>query len=222
MPDRRSLTIIALMATAAAVFAYQPTDQGRSEMAFEYGATPRNISHAWDQWVDGDRGPQIWQSLARLVTALFIHGDFPHLMMNMVFLWAFGSLTARILGPWTALVVFFVTGVCGNLAQIALNTESAAPIVGASGAVCGFEGVYFGLALRWQLPDPDVWPLAHPIPPLQLAAFAVVGIVFDVYSLMNQNVGIAFGAHIGGFLSGMLIAAVISFFYHSQRAWPAR
>ena len=222
MPDRRYSTIVALIATAVAVFAIRPTDQGLSEMAVDYGATPKSITTAWDQWVEGQRGPQIWQSLSRLVTALFVHGDFSHLLMNMVFLWTFGSLTARILGPWTALILFFLTGVSGNLAQIALNTDSAAPIVGASGAVCGYEGVYFGLALRWQLPDPDVWPLAHPIPPMQLAAFAAVGIAFDVYSLMNQHGGIAFGAHIGGFASGVLVAALISSVYRSQRAWPTR
>ena len=79
--------------------------------------------------------------------------------------------------------------------------------------------MYLGLALRWHLPDPHVWPLAHPIPPLQLGAFAVVGFFFDAYSLMNHNQGVAYGAHIGGLLSGLALAAVITTFYPTLKAW---
>jgi membrane associated rhomboid family serine protease len=101
------------------------------------------------------------------------------------------------------------------MVQAWLNSDSPIPILGASGAVCGFEGVYLGLALRWQLPDPDVWPLAFPVPPLQLGAFAVLGFVGDMYFLANQGQGVAYGAHVGGFLSGLAIAAMITTVYPS-------
>jgi len=137
----------------------------------------------------------------------------------MVFLWTFGYLTSQILGQRSALAVFFLTGVCGNIVQIWLNASSPAPIIGASGAVCGFEGVYLGLALRWQLPWPDVWPLAHPVPPLQLGAFAVLGFVGDMLLMANHDEHIAYGAHLGGFLSGVAIAAVITTVYPTLVAY---
>ena len=73
--------------------------------------------------------------------------------------------------------------------------------------------------MRWQLPWPDVWPLAHPIPPLQLAAFAAIGVLFDAYSLMNFEQRIAYGAHLGGFLSGVMIAALLTQFYLTASAF---
>ncbi len=97
--------------------------------------------------------------------------------------------------------------------QAWLKPQSSRPIIGASGAVCGFEGIYLGLILRWKLPWPDVWPLAHPIPPIRLAAFAILGVVIDAYSLMNFDQRIAYGAHLGGFFSGLFIAALLTQFY---------
>ena len=164
-------------------------------------------SHAWTGLLAGQWSLTIVGVLSTLLTALFLHGDIEHLLYNMVFLWAFGSLTSGHLGKWWALGLFFVCGACGNMVQTCMNPNSPIPIIGASGAICGFEGIYLGLAMRWQLPWPDVWPLAHPIPPMQLVAFAVIGVLLDAYSLMNFEQRIAYGAHLGGFLSGVAIAA---------------
>jgi membrane associated rhomboid family serine protease len=110
-------------------------------------------------------------------------------------------------------------GVTGNIFQILLEPESSVPIIGASGAICGLEGVYLGLAIRWRLPWPSVWPLAYPIAPFQLAAFAVIGFIGDVYFLAHQGQEIAYGAHIGGFLSGLTIGALVTTIYPSAAAF---
>jgi membrane associated rhomboid family serine protease len=97
-----------------------------------------------------------------------------------------------------------------------VNSNSPAPIIGASGGISGLAGTYLGLALRWQLPWPDVWPIAHPIPPMQLGAFAVLGFIGDVHLLANQAQHIiAYGAHVGGFLCGFTIAVIITSVYPS-------
>ena len=88
------------------------------------------------------------------MTALFLHGSPAHLVMNMVFLWMFGSQISQYLGRWWALGTFFVCGIGGFVLHVILNRESDIPCIGASGAVTGFEGIYFGLIMQWQLS----WP----------------------------------------------------------------
>ena len=104
------------------------------------------------------------------------------------------------------------------MTQVCLNQHSDIPIIGASGAVCGLEGVYLTLALRWPLRWPDVWPIAHPIPPLQLGLFAALGAALDIYSLTSGAERIAYGAHVGGFLSGLVIATVITQIFPTDTA----
>ena len=82
------------------------------------------------------------------------------------------------------------------------------------------EGVYFVLALRWVLPKPHVFPLAHPVPPLNLAIFAAIGIAFDIYGVASRtDSNIAYGGHIGGFASGALVALVISSLFRTRESW---
>ena len=182
-PVARSPTIVGIIVVATVVFLFE--EATGADLARQYGATPAKLQHAWTGLLAGQWGLATVGVLSTLLTALFLHGDIEHLLYNMVFLWAFGSLTSGHLGKWWALGLFFVCGACGNMMQTCMNPNSPIPIIGASGAICGFEGIYLGLAMRWQLPWPDVWPLAHPIPPMQLVAFAVIGVLLDIYSLMN-------------------------------------
>ena len=217
MNPYRHLSILGIIAVAAIVFAGEQMRD--TSFAEDYGAVPAAIVPAFRALVHGEMSLAVAQSLSRLVTALFLHGDAQHIVYNMAFLWTFGYLTSQILGQWWALVIFLLCGICGNIVQVLLNVDSFGPIIGASGAICGFEGVYFGLALRWQLPWPEVWPLAYPVPPLQLGAFAVLGFIADMYFLANHGEGIAYGAHIGGFLSGLAIATLVTMLYPTVGAY---
>lgn len=210
MHDRPKKSIVLVIAVAVAVFLLRPTAAGRHQMAERYGAIPVEISQATRAIVAGEVDAAVAGTMARLATAIFVHADFEHLLMNMVLFWPFATLVARHLGDVAMMVLVVVTGIAGNGVQVWLNVDSPLPVVGASGAVTGLEGVYFGLLLRWKLPDPDVWPLAHPVPPLQLGAFAVAGILYDAYSVMNHAQGIAYGAHLGGFIAGLAAAAIIT------------
>lgn len=220
MPTIRHISIVAIIVLCAMVFTYQQTHG--DEVTEEFAAVPTVISHGFSAIVAGEPNFDALRATSRLLTAVLMHGDFEHILYNMVFLWLFGMLVADHLGQWWALLFFVVTGIAGNVAQVLLNIDSPISILGASGAVCGFEGVYLGLALRWQLPPPDVWPLAHPIPPMQLAAFAVLGAGFDAFKLMNHQQHIAYGAHVGGFIAGLAIAAVVTTLYPTEAAYRRR
>lgn len=217
MPLRQHYTITAIIAVASVVFVVEHFDY--RAIVDQFGAVPLAIVTAWQSLLAGSATADDWRALATLFTATLVHADLEHILLNCVMLWVFGSLVSQHLGPWWSLAVFVVTGMAGNLLQVALEPDSPAPIIGASGALCGFEGMYLALALRWPLRWPDVWPLAHAIPPLQLAALGVVGFFVDVYSQLGEGQGIAYGAHMGGFVSGFFLACVLTSIYPTEQSF---
>jgi membrane associated rhomboid family serine protease len=217
MPIHRYLSILGIIAFAAAVFVFG--EMREEPFADEYGAVPAKVVAAFHAIRSGDVSVGALCELATLVTAIFLHAGAEHIVYNMVFLWIFGSLTADYLGQWRALAAFFLCGIMGNVVQVALDPASPIPIVGASGAISGFAGLFFGLALRWQLPWVEVWPVAYPIPPQQLAVVAAIGFAGDMLMITNQDSHIAYGAHLGGFLTGLAIAAIVTTLYPTQYAY---
>jgi len=173
-------------------------------------ARPRNLEQAWQHLLDGDLSGATFASLATLVTSAFLHGSFAHLGFNMLYLWIFGFLVARLVGHGWMLIVFLLAAVGGVIGHTLLNRGEMIPLVGASGAIMGLEGAYLGMFIRWRLPNPDVWPLAHPIPPAQLLALVALGLFIDYTSIMqNVESSTAFGAHVGGFLAGVFIGSFL-------------
>ncbi len=207
----RHLSVCGIIGLAAIVFAYEQV--GSTSLAPEWGAIPTHVRAAFNGLLDGELSGASLQTLSTLITSMFLHGGPEHILFNMVFLWTFGVLTSDLLGQWRMLVIFVVCGIGGAIVHTLLNPESPVPMVGASGAICGLEGVYLGLALRWQLPYAEVWPLAHPVPPMQLGAFAIIGFVGDMVLLATHDAQIAYGAHLGGLLTGIMIAAAITTIY---------
>lgn len=211
MPIRRHLSIWGIIVLAGLLFAAEAMRDTSFSLAA--GAIPTRIRAAANSVLTGHFGLEAAMALGTLVSSIFLHGDPQHILYNMVFLWTFGILTSNLLGQWRTLAIFLVTGICGSILHVALNPSSSVPLIGASGAISGLEGVYLGLALRWQLPDVEVWPLAYPVPPMHLGFFALIGFMGDLILFANHEQHIAYGAHLGGFLSGLLIAAIITTIY---------
>ena len=220
MPLERHRTIVVLVALMFGLFFLE--DIFGVPASVHWKTIPVTVHATTVDLLHGEFSLDAAGHLASVLTAVFLHGDIGHVLFNMVYLWAFASLASQHLGQWWAFGLFFVLGICGNIAHIALNSDSPIGLLGASGAVSGFEGVYLGLALRWSLRWPDVWPLAHPIPPAQLCLFAGVGFVIDVFGLVGGSGGVAFAAHIGGFLSGVAIAWLITLRYRTEESWRRR
>lgn len=172
--------------------------------------TPLAVEESWNRLLAGSAGAADWQPLVAMFTSALLHGGLDHLLLNMIFLWMFGALLTDLLGTPKMLGIFFFTAMTASLGQVLLNLDSPMPFLGASGVVMGFEGAYLGLALRYALPDPFVWPLAHPVAPVQLGLFAGIGVIYDLSSIANASeAGIAYGAHIGGFLGGLVVALLL-------------
>jgi len=134
-------------------------------------AVPAESLAAWAQVRHGAGGLAEWAELGTWLSCVFLHADISHLAYNMLALWLFAALAADLLGQRWMLLLFFATALGGSVCHVLLNAESMVPCLGASGAVMGFEGAYLGLATRYHLPEPQVWPMSRPIPPAQFGAF---------------------------------------------------
>lgn len=146
-----------------------------------------------------------------LLTSLFLHGGWLHLLSNMWFLWIFGDNVEDILGHVKYLAFYLICGVASSLVQVSFTSGSAAPLIGASGAIAGVMGAYlvrfprstvitvvfFGFLFLLELPAAVVlifW--------FVLQVFSGAGSI--AYSQLSRG-GTAWFAHIGGFLTGMAL-----------------
>jgi len=145
-----------------------------------------------------------------LITSVFLHGGFIHLLGNMWYLWIFGDNVEDRLGHTRFLLFFLLCGIIGNLAHYAFNSGSPIPAIGASGAVAGVLGVYLisypGARILVLLPFFFLY--FTELPALVVLGFWIVlqffnGAASVVYS--QATGGVAWWAHIGGFFGGMLI-----------------
>ncbi|MCH7227424.1 rhomboid family intramembrane serine protease [Haloferula sp. A504] len=171
---------------------------------------PAEVTAAWNHLLAGTAGATEAWSLFTLLSCALLHSDIGHLASNLLFLWGFAALVSELLG-WRWMLVFFVlAAIGGSITHVALQPDNPIPMLGASGAVSGFMGAYLGLATRFRLPDPHVWPLARPIPPSHLAFFGGIYIAMDYFAIFGGSTElIAFGAHVGGFTTGLLMAGLL-------------
>lgn len=170
---------------------------------------PAEVVAAWHAFLSGDFSKDVLWELGTMLSTAFLHGDVGHYSGNMLFLWVFAALAAELVGQKWMFATFVFTAICGSICHTALNASEYTPVLGASGAVAGFEGLYLGMAVRWHLPDPHVWPMSSPIPPPQLAAIGIIGLVFDYMGFLGGQTQVAYGAHLGGFIGGMVLGAAI-------------
>ena len=144
-----------------------------------------------------------------LVTYMFLHGSWLHLLTNMAFLWVFADNVEDAFGYGAFALFYLLTGIAGGVAHVAMAPLSPAPLIGASGAVSGVIGAYILL-----YPRARIWVLLFMPLPLRFGAIWVLGgwFVFQVVSLFMAKDGdleVAWWAHIGGFLAGLAITFLL-------------
>ena len=140
-----------------------------------------------------------------VLTSMFMHGGFGHLAGNLLFLWIFGDNVEDAIGHLRYVVFYLSCGVCAAAAQVFTNLASQAPMVGASGAIAGVLGAYLVLYPRAPITVFVGFFL------ISLPAWVVVGFWFLLQLSggwaalgLDTASGVAFFAHIGGFLAGVL------------------
>ena len=150
-----------------------------------------------------------------LFTSMFLHGSFLHVAGNILFLWIFGDNVEDYLGHFQYLLFYLLSGLAAAFTHILLNASSRLPIIGASGAIAGVMGAYFIL-----YPRARVLTWFPPIFFFHVPAWLMLGYWFLVNFLSGTSTsiadtsqsagGIAFWAHVGGFVAGMLMVKIFS------------
>jgi rhomboid family protein len=149
--------------------------------------------------------------LLTLLTAMFLHGGWLHIIGNMLFLWIFGNNVEDRLGRPRFVVYYLVCGLAASLTQFAIDTGSDAPTIGASGAIAGVLGGYLLLYPRARVLT--VVPLLLFFYVVEIPAVLVLLLWFGLQVLdgsaalaaPHQSFGVAYFAHIGGFVIGFLL-----------------
>ena len=182
-------------------------DHDQRLISFIYGMIPAELFGLWR--------PRIHQALppwATIFTSMFLHGGWFHLIGNMVYLWIFGNNVEDVLGRGRYLLLYLACGIAAALAQAFANPASHIPMVGASGAIAGVLGAYLllhpGANVRC-----FVWIVIF-FRIVNVPAWAMLGLWFImnlVSGLMAapSKPGVAFWAHVGGFVSGLVLVMVL-------------
>ena len=147
---------------------------------------------------------------ATIITSMFLHGGWFHLIGNMVFLWVFGNNIEDAMGHGRFVVFYLLCGVAAAAAQVAVNPSSAVPMVGASGAISGVLGAY--LLLYPKVRVHTLVFLGFYVTTIALPAYIMLGYWILLQLLgglpalgrMDEG-GVAFFAHIGGFVAGLAL-----------------
>jgi membrane associated rhomboid family serine protease len=205
---------VALILVNTAVFLYQLTLPQRLEQPFlmSYAIVPARMEHL----LEAGRVP-IQVALEPLLTSMFLHGGWLHLIGNMWFLWVFGDNVEDRLGHASYFFFYMLCGFGAGLAHTLVNINSMVPSLGASGAISGVLGAYIVLYPRARVLT--LMPLIIFWFTLEIPAFVVLGYWFAIQFFsgistvnMKNAGGTAWWAHIGGFVVGVLLIKI----------WPQR
>jgi membrane associated rhomboid family serine protease len=182
--------------------------QGESGFIETFGVVPALLTNP-------SRDVSVIPPALTVLTSMFVHGGFWHLAGNMLYLWIFGNNVEEAMGHVRFGIFYLLCGIAAVAAQVLPNPDSAAPMVGASGAISGVLGAYLllyprakvllGLPLGFLIIElgryKAMWVLAiWFLMQLVMGAFAAAS---------NATGGIAFGAHIGGFVAGCLLVTIL-------------
>jgi membrane associated rhomboid family serine protease len=202
----RPIVTIVLIAVCALAFIWQLSlgEQGFELAVRALGVTPATlIGHQ-------HLPPELYlvPPAATLISSMFLHGGWMHIVGNMLYLWIFGNNVEDAMGHVRFTVFYLLCGLAAALAQAVLTPASAVPMIGASGAISGVLGAY--LLLYPHARVLTLIPLGFYARFIYLPAWLMLGFWF-VLQIINSLIvaeergGVAWGAHIGGFVAGVAL-----------------
>jgi membrane associated rhomboid family serine protease len=176
---------------------------------FQLGVIPANIT----AFLGGSGRLGLVAVLLPALTSMFLHGSWMHVIGNMWFLWIFGDNVEDYLGHFKYLLFYLASGLAAACAQVILNPHSRLPTVGASGAIAGVLGAYFLLYPRARV---LIWfPIFFFF---YLPAWVMLGYWFamqflsgaasSIVDYSDTRGGVAFWAHVGGFVAGIVLIKI--------------
>lgn len=146
-----------------------------------------------------------------LLTSMFMHGGYAHIIGNMLYLYIFGDNVEHRFGHIPFLLFYLIAGFAGNVAQVVLDPNGVIPNLGASGAIAGVMGAYLVLFPRNQVNVIFLYTVMT-IPAILVLGVWIVGQLFSTYgSIMTSAAstgGVAYAAHVAGFVAGVATALV--------------
>lgn len=169
------------------------------------GCIPYEITHMTDL-----SPPNLLPPPFTIISSMFLHGGLAHLLSNMLFLWIFGDNVEDKMGHIRYLIFYLLCGVGGAITHIIFNIDSQLPCIGASGAISGVMGAYmlfFPMARIRTLIVFFIFIQLVDIPAfLMIGYWILIQFIFGISEIGTKGGGIAWFAHIGGFLAGLFFA----------------
>lgn len=201
---------IGLILTCTVVFLWelQHGRHGSQSLMYAYGLIP-GVLFGFNSL---PRRLELVPPAFTVFTSMFLHGGWLHLLGNMLYLWIFGDNVEDAMGHGRFLFFYLLCGVAAAMAQALPDPHSTLPMIGASGAISGVLGAY--LVLFPQARVLVLVPLGIFLTTLRLSAWIVLVLWFALQFLSNMLAppgaggGVAFRAHIGGFVAGMILVMI--------------
>jgi membrane associated rhomboid family serine protease len=182
--------------------------QGGNEFVYRWAAIPANIMSG--------------HALLTLVTSMFLHSGWSHILGNMIFLWAFGPAMEDSMSPWRFAGFYLLGGLVAMMGQIALTADSTIPTLGASGAIAAVMGAFLVTYPRDQIRSLFFFFFFVRItfiPAVFLIGFWFLVQLVNVGSVVAvQHGGVAYVAHVSGFIFGAITVKL----FQPKRVYPPR
>jgi membrane associated rhomboid family serine protease len=186
----------------------QPSERALQSFVTAWGVVPREYS------AGRDLAPFIpFPFWSTLITSMFLHGGWAHLLGNMLYLWIFGDNLERVMGHVRYALFYIVCGIAAGLAHIMFNAQSTMPSVGASGAISGVLGGYLLLFPRNRVNVMVGYGVTSVPAWVTLGLWIVIQFVNGFGSLgarTDETGGVAYMAHIGGFVAGLVLVKLFA------------
>jgi membrane associated rhomboid family serine protease len=160
--------------------------------------------------------------LSSILTSMFLHGGWMHVLGNMWFLWIFGDNIEDLLGHTKFLLFYLICGIAAAAGQVIASPYSTVPMVGASGAIAGVMGAYLIKFPRSRILAVVFFFIIEIPAPIMLAYWFIFQLFNGLGSIARTHVsegGVAFFAHVGGFLAGMVLIKIMG---TKDRYYPRR